>query len=43
MTISQIVQSHQQQRVGELAQKQQGKPFDTSILDGYQQGVDVRA
>ena len=26
MTITQIVQSHQQQRIGELAQKQQGKP-----------------
>lgn len=26
MTIAQIVQSHQQQRIGELAQKQQGKP-----------------
>ena len=26
MTIMQIVQSQQQQRIGELAQKQQGKP-----------------
>ena len=26
MTITQIVQSQQQQRIGELAQKQQGKP-----------------
>ena len=35
-------------RLGEYVHQQDpswnwGKPFDTSILDGYQQGVDIRA
>ncbi|WP_279280116.1 hypothetical protein [Pseudoflavonifractor sp. 524-17] len=43
MTITQMVQNQQIQRIGEISQRTQGKPFDTSILDSYQQGVDMRA
>lgn len=43
MTITELVKNQQQYRIGELNQQRQGKPFDTSILGGYRQGVDMQA